>query len=44
MGHVSIVSTQHYLALFEPFAEEAKDRFARHCEPFLATSPSTERS
>jgi len=39
MGHVSIVSTQHYLALLEPFALEASARFARHCEPFLATAP-----
>jgi integrase/recombinase XerD len=39
MGHVSIVSTQHYLALLEPFAREASALFARHCEPFLATAP-----
>jgi integrase len=39
MGHVSIVSTQHYLALLEPFAQEASARFARHCEPFLAFAP-----
>ena len=38
MGHVSIVSTQYYLAYFEPFAEAASTRFARHCEIFLATS------
>ncbi len=35
MGHVSIVSTQHYLALLEPFAQEASERFDRHCQPFL---------
>lgn len=39
MGHVSIVSTQHYLALLEPFALEASARFSRHCEPFLALAP-----
>lgn len=38
MGHVSIVSTQHYLALLEPIAREASALFARHCEPFLATA------
>lgn len=38
MGHVSIVSTQYYLALFQPFAEAASERFARHCKPFLATA------
>jgi integrase len=36
MGHVSIVSTQHYLARLEPFAREASARFARHCEPFVS--------
>ena len=35
MGHVSIVSTQHYLALLEPFAQEANERFDRHCQSFL---------
>jgi len=38
MGHVSIVSTQHYLASFEPVAQEASGRFARHCEPWLAVA------
>ncbi len=42
MGHVSIVSTQHYLALLEPFALEASARFARHCEPFLPLAPQGE--
>jgi len=35
MGHVSIVSTQHYLASFGPFAVAASERFAAHCEPWL---------
>lgn len=38
MGHVSIVSTQYYLANFAPFAEEASARFAQHCDPFLGTA------
>jgi integrase len=39
MGHVSIVSTQHYLALLEPFAQEASERFDRHCQSFLDPAP-----
>jgi len=39
MGHVSIVSTQHYLAMLEPFAQEASERFDRHCQPFLNPGP-----
>jgi len=39
MGHVSIVSTQHYLSLLEPFAQEASERFDRHCQLFLAPAP-----
>ncbi|MGL4890243.1 MAG: tyrosine-type recombinase/integrase [Billgrantia desiderata] len=35
MGHVSVVSTYHYLSMFEPFAEAASERFARHCRPFI---------
>lgn len=35
MGHVSVVSTSHYLSMFEPFAEAASERFARHCHPFI---------
>lgn len=35
MGHVSIVSTQYYLAFLEPFAEAVSERFADHCAPFL---------
>lgn len=31
MGHVSVVSTQHYLSVLEPVAQEVSDRFARHC-------------
>lgn len=31
MGHVSIASTAHYLALLEPLAAEASNRFERHC-------------
>jgi integrase len=37
MGHVSIVSTSHYLSQFEPLAEAASERFARHCESWLST-------
>lgn len=36
MGHVSVVSTQYYLASFAPFAEVASARFAQHCDPFLS--------
>jgi len=39
MGHVSIVSTEHYLAFLEPFALEASSRFACHCQAFLALDP-----
>jgi integrase/recombinase XerD len=39
MGHVSIVSTQYYLSFIEPLSHAASDRFARHCQPFLSTSP-----
>lgn len=35
MGHVSIVSTQLYLATFEPVAAAASARFAQHCAPFV---------
>lgn len=30
MGHVSVASTAYYLALLEPIAEAASDRFERH--------------
>jgi integrase len=39
MGHVSIVSTQHYLHLIEPMATAASERFARHCAG-LVTPPA----
>jgi integrase len=39
MGHVSIVSTQHYLHLIEPLATVASERFARHCAG-LVTPPA----
>jgi integrase len=35
LGHVSIASTQTYLAAFEPVAAAASARFAAHCAPFL---------
>jgi integrase len=38
MGHVSIVSTQYYLSFFEPVAEAASERFARHCAPFVCSA------
>jgi hypothetical protein len=39
MGHVSIVSTAYYLALIDPVAEAASDRFARHCTGLFAQVP-----
>ncbi|MEY4583224.1 MAG: hypothetical protein RL701_7927 [Pseudomonadota bacterium] len=36
MGHVSIVSTAYYLALLEPIATEASERFARHCQDLIS--------
>lgn len=39
MGHVSIVSTQHYLTFLEPVAQSASDLFAHHCG-FLLDSDS----
>lgn len=38
MGHVSIVSTQHYLAYLEPIVRAASARFADHCQSFLDTT------
>jgi hypothetical protein len=35
MGHVSIVSTAHYLAFVEPLAQAASDQFAEHCASIL---------
>lgn len=43
MGHVSIVSTQHYLALLGPVARQASIRFAEHCQPFLDTTSRARR-
>jgi integrase len=42
MGHVSIVSTQYYLASFAPFAAQASARFAQHCNAFLDTTPTSD--
>ena len=38
MGHVSIVSTQHYLALLDQSTGTIGERFTRHCAAFLGTS------
>ena len=40
MGHVSIVSTAHYLALLEPLAEAASDRFERHSRAIFSNRSS----
>lgn len=37
MGHVSITSTRHYLRHFEPLAQAASERFARHCSGWPGT-------
>jgi integrase/recombinase XerD len=42
MGHVSIASTAHYLALLEPLAAAASSRFERHCRA-LFTPRGTKR-
>lgn len=42
MGHVSIVSTYHYLRWLEPLTESVSERFARHCDPWLPTSSEGE--
>lgn len=39
MGHVSVVSTAHYLQFVEPLATEAGARFADHCGD-LVTGPA----
>jgi len=39
MGHVSVVSTAYYLALLDPVAETANERFAQHCAGLLAQLP-----
>ena len=38
MGHVSIVSTQHYLGFIEPLAQAASTLFDRHCASMFAAS------
>jgi integrase/recombinase XerD len=38
MGHISIVSTQHYLALVEPVHGAVGERFAQHCASFLTAT------
>jgi integrase len=40
MGHVSVVSTAYHLALLNPVAEAASERFARHCAGLLAQPPA----
>jgi len=35
MGHVSVVSTQYYLAFLDPVAEAVSERFAKHCARIL---------
>ena len=40
MGHVSIVSTAHYLQFIDPLAAAASSRFADHCGD-LVTGPAT---
>jgi len=39
MGHTSIASTQYYLSFLDAVAQEASDRFDRHCTCFLAIAP-----
>lgn len=39
MGHVSVVSTAYYLALLEPVAQAASERFAVHAAPLLDRLP-----
>lgn len=40
MGHVSIISTEYYLHFVQPLADQASERFARHCTALLtAFSP-----
>jgi hypothetical protein len=41
MGHVSVASTAYYLALLDPVAQAASERFARHCTPLLARIDAT---
>jgi integrase/recombinase XerD len=39
MGHVSVVSTAYYLALLDPVAQAASERFAVHAAPILDCLP-----
>jgi integrase len=39
MGHVSVVSTAYYLAMLDPIAEAANERFAQHCATLLTQLP-----
>lgn len=39
MGHISVVSTARYLALLEPLAQAASERFEHHCADLLADLP-----
>jgi len=39
MGHVSVVSTAYYLALLDPVAQAASERFAVHAAPILEHLP-----
>jgi len=36
MGHASVASTQYYLACLDEVAQQASQRFERHCSGFLA--------
>lgn len=38
LGHVSILSTQYYLPILDVVAQEASDKFERHCGRFLAAA------
>ncbi len=40
MGHVSIVSTEHYLQIIPPLVRSAGERFARHCSGLIQPLPS----
>ena len=40
MGHVSIVSTEHYLHFLQPLAAAASARFAEHYGALVTTSPT----
>ncbi len=42
MGHVSIVSTAHYLALLEPVTRAASELFANHAAAIIAPSSAAE--